>query len=158
MNVSSVDNCRNQIKEFPGGNPVAIWSDSVLLKVSEVIGSIMKERLGKTLTPSSIKKAVQPVIIGELMSISNLAFPVNDGDQGKFSEAFGRVFYTFVSLCRQPKLMRSVVDCSPRQDIWKARRFPCHRNIQNVPDSEPRKGSQRRRALGIILVFASRES
>ncbi|KAL8425482.1 hypothetical protein Efla_002603 [Eimeria flavescens] len=72
---------------FPQNSLAAIWTDSVMLELSETIGKLMREQLGNKVSPETIKVVIRPVIFQELVKVSGLSFH-NENDKDK---VFARV-------------------------------------------------------------------
>lgn len=72
---------RDRVSVFPQSSLVASWPDMILLRVSETIGSFMKNELGNKVPASAIKGALQPVILEELVKVSGLPFGTETGEQ-----------------------------------------------------------------------------
>lgn len=58
-----------------------------MLKLAEVIGSLMRQELGNKLPAQKIKSTLQPVILQELVEVSDLSFSSDSGKQANASHA-----------------------------------------------------------------------
>ncbi|CDJ46380.1 hypothetical protein, conserved [Eimeria brunetti] len=65
----------------------ATWTDKMMLKITEVVGSLMRQELGEKVSAKRIKSTLQPVILQELVDVSDLSFS-SDGDKER---VFGKV-------------------------------------------------------------------
>lgn len=82
--VFAVDKYRKSLHSrdaaIPQSSLNASWTDKIVFRLSEVIGSLMKQELGNKLNPANIKSKLKPLLIQELVTVSEL--PLNS-DGGK---------------------------------------------------------------------------
>lgn len=87
--VFAVDKYRKSLQSkdaaIPQSSLNASWTDKIVFRLSEVIGSLMKQELGNKLHPANIKSKLQPLLLQELVTVSEL--PLNS-DGGKKHVAF----------------------------------------------------------------------
>ncbi|CDI86091.1 hypothetical protein, conserved [Eimeria praecox] len=90
---SKVDGYRKTLQSrdsiLPQSGLNATWTDKIMLKLTEVIGSLMKQELGNKIPAEQIKSTLQPVILQELVDVSDLSFSSESGKErvfGKLSE------------------------------------------------------------------------
>ncbi|CDJ64974.1 hypothetical protein, conserved [Eimeria necatrix] len=79
---------------IPQSSLNASWTDKIVFRLSEVIGSLMKQELGNKLHPANIKSKLQPLLLQELVTVSEL--PLNSDGEDRLRHQYYQLSQKYV--------------------------------------------------------------
>ena len=93
-----------------------------MLKITEVIGSLMKQELGNKLSAGRIKSTLQPVILQELVDVSDLSFSSDNGKKRHYSHRLFRTYHALQSSVPAMRtcLLMSLAASRKGESFWEA--------------------------------------